>query len=91
MMNQLMNLALAMSNLVPLPLNNKELWKRFKTCLVRAMICWAKKWISQKLWLRFFRDFIPSLTPFKIDIMLSCLIMRNFLLNVFKESKILKR
>ena len=37
------------------------------------------------------QDFIPSLTPFKINIMLSCLIMRSFLLNVFKESKTLKR
>ena len=32
MMNLVMNLDPAMSNLLPFPLNNKDLWKKFTTC-----------------------------------------------------------
>ena len=45
---------------------------------------------QSKLWLKVFRDFILSMTPFKIIITLSYLIMRSFLMNFFKESKILR-
>ena len=56
--------------LVSLAGKQQRALENVQTCLVSVMICWVKKWISQKLWLKVFRDFILSMTPFKVIITL---------------------